>query len=62
MVKPAEQATLAILRMIEIIQETDLPSGVLNVVTGLGVPTGDSLISHNGIDKVRFHGKQGNRF
>jgi len=57
-VKPSEQASLAILRMIEVIQETDLPSGVLNVVTGIGVPTGDRLISHNGVDKVSFTGSK----
>lgn len=56
--KPSEQASLAVLRMIEIIQETEIPSGVLNVVTGLGTPTGDSLISHNGVDKVSFTGSK----
>jgi aldehyde dehydrogenase (NAD+) len=57
--KPSEQASLAILRMIEIIQEIDLPPGVLNAVTGLGRPTGDSLIAHPGVDKVSFTGSKG---
>ncbi len=45
--------------MAEIIQETDLPPGVLNVVTGLGQSAGDALIAHPGVDKVSFTGSKG---
>lgn len=57
--KPSEHASLAILRMFEIIQEVDLPPGVLNIVTGLGHSTGDALITHQGVDKVSFTGSKG---
>jgi acyl-CoA reductase-like NAD-dependent aldehyde dehydrogenase len=48
-VKPAEQTPLTVLRFVELAQEF-LPAGVLQVVTGEGVPTGDRLV---GIPRFR---------
>ena len=54
--KPSEFTPLATLRMIELITETaDLPAGVLHAVVGDGT-TGQSLVSHPGINKVSFTG------
>jgi aldehyde dehydrogenase (NAD+) len=39
----------------EIIEECDLPPGVVNIVTGAGV-TGAALAEHPGVDKVAFTG------
>lgn len=54
--KPAEQASLTALRLGELIQDLDLPPGVINVVTGYGRPVGEALSSHPDVDKVSFTG------
>lgn len=53
--KPAETTPLTALRLAEIMQEVDLPSGVVNIVTGAG-DTGQLLVEHPGVDKVAFTG------
>lgn len=54
--KPSELASLSTLRMAELIQETDLPPGVLNVVTGFGSTVGAAISEHPDVDKVAFTG------
>jgi len=54
--KPSELTSLTSLRLAELIQETDLPPGVLNVVTGYGPTVGAALSGHAGVDKVSFTG------
>ena len=54
--KPAEQSSLAVLRLGEIIGEAGFPPGVVNVLTGDGPITGAALAEHPGIDKVAFTG------
>ncbi|SDH39989.1 aldehyde dehydrogenase family protein [Microbacterium pygmaeum] len=56
--KPAETTPLSALIFAEILQQADLPPGVVNIVTGAG-PTGAALVSHPGIDKVAFTGSTG---
>ncbi|MEM7696223.1 MAG: aldehyde dehydrogenase family protein [Pseudomonadota bacterium] len=53
--KPAEDAPLAILRLTELAADI-FPPGVLNVVTGTGEDAGAALANHPGIDKVSFTG------
>jgi acyl-CoA reductase-like NAD-dependent aldehyde dehydrogenase len=53
--KPAEQAPLAVLRVFEILQEV-LPPGVANCVTGIGEETGKLLVEHPLVRKVTFTG------
>ena len=53
--KPAETTSLTALRLAEIFRECDLPSGVVNIVTGAG-ETGRTLVEHPGVDKVAFTG------
>jgi aldehyde dehydrogenase (NAD+) len=55
-VKPAEDASLTILRVAALAREVGLPDGVLNVVTGLGRTAGAALAGHPGIDFVSFTG------
>ncbi|ETI63445.1 betaine-aldehyde dehydrogenase [Sphingobium sp. C100] len=55
-VKPSEIASLSTLRLAELIQEADLPPGVLNVVTGFGPSVGERMANHSGIDKISFTG------
>jgi 1-pyrroline dehydrogenase len=54
-IKPAEQTPLTMLRFVELAQEV-LPPGVLQVVTGDGVPVGDSLVRHPSIALVSLTG------
>lgn len=54
-IKPAEQAPLAVLRMVELMGEV-LPPGTVNVVPGLGRAAGAALVSHPGIGKLSFTG------
>ena len=56
--KPSEYATFAVLRLAQLIAETGLPGGVLNVVTGPGDPAGQALISHPMVDKLSFTGSR----
>ena len=53
--KPAETTSLTALRLAEILQECELPDGVVNIVTGAG-ETGRLLVEHSGVNKVAFTG------
>jgi len=54
-IKPAEQTPLTMLRFVELAQEF-LPPGVLQVVTGDGIPVGDALVKHPAIRLVSLTG------
>lgn len=53
--KPAESTPLTALMLCEIIQEADLPPGVVNVVTGFG-DTGAAIVKHPDVRKIAFTG------
>ncbi|TKV57100.1 aldehyde dehydrogenase family protein [Nakamurella flava] len=53
--KPAEDAPLTIIRMVEIANRF-LPPGVLTVVTGRGSVVGEALVRHPDVHKVSFTG------
>jgi acyl-CoA reductase-like NAD-dependent aldehyde dehydrogenase len=53
--KTAEQAPLAVLRIFELIQEV-LPPGVANVISGFGEEAGKPLAQHPLVRKVSFTG------
>jgi 1-pyrroline dehydrogenase len=53
--KPAEQTPLSLLRFVELAKDV-LPDGVLQVVTGDGVPTGSRLVEHPDIGLVSLTG------
>jgi aldehyde dehydrogenase (NAD+) len=53
--KPAETTPLTALLLGEVLQEVDLPPGVVNIVTGAG-ETGEALVKHPGVNKVAFTG------
>ncbi|MER8417556.1 aldehyde dehydrogenase [Mesorhizobium sp. M1329] len=55
-VKPAEVASLTLLRLAEICSEAGLPPGVFNVVTGQGSVVGAALGLHNDVDVLAFTG------
>ena len=53
--KPAETTPLTAMKLAEVIQEADLPPGVVNIVNGGGT-TGQALVNHRDIDKIAFTG------
>src|SRR3712207_1699091 len=53
--KPAETTPLTALLLAEILQEAELPAGVVNIIPGDG-STGAALVRHPGIDKIAFTG------
>ncbi len=53
--KPAETTPLSALLLAEILQQAELPPGVVNVVTGAGA-TGAALVEHPRVDKIAFTG------
>ena len=53
--KPAETTPLSALLLAEILQQADLPPGVVNIVPGAG-DTGAALVAPPGLDKVAFTG------
>lgn len=57
--KPAEGASLTLLRLAELCAEAGLPDGVLNVVTGYGPVVGEALGLHMDVDVLVFTGSGG---
>jgi 1-pyrroline dehydrogenase len=53
--KPSEQTPLSLLRFAELAQEA-IPAGVLNVVTGDGVPVGERIVTHPEVRLVSLTG------
>jgi 1-pyrroline dehydrogenase len=53
--KPSEQTPLSLLRFVQLAQEV-IPPGVLQVVTGDGVPVGERLVSHPDVRLVSLTG------
>jgi aldehyde dehydrogenase (NAD+) len=53
--KPAETTPLTALLLARILEEAELPPGVVNVVTGAGA-TGAAVAAHPGVRKVAFTG------
>lgn len=54
--KPAEEACLSAIRMVELCLEAGFPEGAINLVTGYGHEAGGALSKHPGIDFISFIG------
>ncbi|OWZ23754.1 hypothetical protein PHMEG_0001322 [Phytophthora megakarya] len=54
--KPSELTPLTALQLGQIAADVGLPSGVLNVVNGLGAVAGAALVAHPDVHKVAFTG------
>ena len=54
--KPAEDTPVSALVFARILQELDLPPGVVNIVSGFGARTGNALVEHPNVDKIAFTG------
>lgn len=54
--KPAEQTSLTVLRLADLVAESGIPAGVINIITGNGHTAGDRMVKHPDVDKVAFTG------
>ncbi|MEU1597929.1 aldehyde dehydrogenase family protein [Streptomyces sp. NPDC005708] len=54
--KPAELTPLSVLKLADLVQDAELPPGVLNITPGLGGAAGEALVAHPGVDKISFTG------
>jgi aldehyde dehydrogenase (NAD+) len=54
-IKPSETASLAVVRLVELLQSI-FPAGVINVVTGYGHESGAALVEHPDVAKISFTG------
>jgi aldehyde dehydrogenase (NAD+) len=54
-IKPAPPASLAILLLAELLEQIQLPPGVVNIVTGDAL-TGELVVKHRSIQKISFTG------
>ena len=55
-IKPSEHASASPLEFMDVLQEAELPPGVINVVTGYGTPTGEALVTHPDVRMVSMTG------
>ncbi|OWP47728.1 aldehyde dehydrogenase [Pseudomonas nitroreducens] len=55
-IKPSEETPINCFEFARLVAETDLPSGVFNVVGGTGASAGSALTSHAGVDLISFTG------
>ncbi len=53
--KPAETTSLTALKLAELIRDSGLPDGVVNIITGAG-KTGAAIVNHPDINKIAFTG------
>tara|TARA_B100001964_G_scaffold29282_1_gene29831 strand:+ start:297 stop:1751 length:1455 start_codon:yes stop_codon:yes gene_type:complete len=53
--KPAETTSLTAMKLAELLQDIDLPPGVVNIITGAG-DTGIKIVDHPDINKIAFTG------
>src|SRR5581483_2258563 len=54
--KPAEDTPVLAVEFVKILEEAGLPPGVMNLVTGYGVPAGEALVEHPQVRLISFTG------
>lgn len=55
-IKPSEETPINAFEFARLVHETELPSGVFNLVGGGGASTGEPLVSHPDVDLITFTG------
>ena len=55
-IKPSERASCSSLELMKVLEEADLPEGLINVITGFGTTTGVPLIEHDDVRMISFTG------
>jgi aldehyde dehydrogenase (NAD+) len=56
--KPAEDTPLLAERFVELLEQAGVPSGVVNIVHGLGEEAGDALVRHPDVRVITFTGSR----
>jgi phenylacetaldehyde dehydrogenase len=54
--KPAEQTPLTALKIGELLLESEVPEGAVNILPGYGETAGEALVKHRDVDKIAFTG------
>lgn len=57
--KPSNEAPLSVFEFVEALEDADLPSGVVNLVSGPGSVIGERMAAHPDVDFVSFTGSTG---
>lgn len=55
-IKPSEETPINAFEFARLVDETDLPHGVFNLIGGTGASTGNPLVSHPDVDLITFTG------
>ena len=55
-IKASELAPVTLLEFAKLVENSGIPKGVVNVITGLGEPCGKSLTTHNLVERIAFTG------
>ena len=55
-IKASELAPVTLLEFAKLIEKTEIPKGVINIITGLGEPCGKALTTHNLVERIAFTG------
>jgi succinate-semialdehyde dehydrogenase/glutarate-semialdehyde dehydrogenase len=53
---PAPTTSVCAVKLMECIEEADVPSGVINLITGPGPVVGDEIVAHPGTNAIGFTG------
>src|SRR5436190_494331 len=56
--KPAEQSSVIAAKLMEIMEEADLPPGVVNFLPGVGEDIGPTLAEHRDVALIAFTGSR----
>jgi aldehyde dehydrogenase (NAD+) len=54
--KPASYTPVTTMALAEVIAESDLPPGVVNIIAGGGASVGEGLVTHPDVNKISFTG------
>lgn len=55
-IKPAEDTPVSALAFARILEEVDIPPGVINILPGYGARAGNAMVEHREVDKIAFTG------
>ena len=55
-IKSSELAPATMFEFAKLIEKTEIPKGVVNVITGFGNPCGKALTSHKDVERIAFTG------
>ncbi len=55
-IKSSELAPAVLFEFAKLVEETGIPKGIVNVITGFGDPCGKALTTHNLVEKIAFTG------